>query len=155
MKQASFNWFEMLKNALISREFTFSRIHPCLYLKDGIIVLTYVDDCIIVCNSIKDINNFIDSLKHGPKHGNKTNFDVTDKGDIEKFLGIKITDRGNSDFELSQPFLIDRIIKFLSLKLLGEEIQSRNCMPAAPEILNKSFLANHARRNGSTEQQWE
>ena len=67
---------------------------------------------------MKDIGNFINSLKHGPKHDFKENFDLTNEGDINMFLGIEITNRGNDYFESSQPFLINRIIKFLSLELL-------------------------------------
>ena len=48
LKQASFNWYEKLKTGLIDRGFEPSKIDPCLYLKKGMIVLTYVDDCIIV-----------------------------------------------------------------------------------------------------------
>ena len=50
-----------------------------------ITVLTYDDDCIIVGNNIKYINSFIDSLKNGHEK-----FALTDKGDIDTFLGIKI-----------------------------------------------------------------
>ena len=48
LKQASFNWYEKLKQGLIDRGFTPSQIDPCIYLKEGMIVLTYVDECIIV-----------------------------------------------------------------------------------------------------------
>ena len=84
LKQASFNWFEKLKKGLMDREFVPSAIDPCLYLKKGMIVLTYIDDCIIVGNDMKDIDAFIYSMQHGPE-----NFILTDEGDIDKFLGGK------------------------------------------------------------------
>ena len=59
LKQASLNWFEKLKQGLIDRGFHPSVIDPCLYFKKGMIIITYVDDCIIVSNSMKDINNFL------------------------------------------------------------------------------------------------
>ncbi len=31
------------------------------------IIITYVDDCIIISNSMKDINTFVKSMKDGPK----------------------------------------------------------------------------------------
>ena len=41
-KQASYNWYEKLKKGLEDRGFTKSQVDPCLYLKDGMIVLTYL-----------------------------------------------------------------------------------------------------------------
>jgi hypothetical protein len=80
LKQASLNWFEKLKQGLIDRGFHPSAINPCLYLKKGMIIITYVDDCIIVSNSMKVINTFVTSMKDDPEE-----CDLTDEGDI-KFL---------------------------------------------------------------------
>jgi hypothetical protein len=43
------------------------------------IIITYVDDCIIVSHSMKDINTFVKSMKHGNK-----GYVLTDEGDIKK-----------------------------------------------------------------------
>eukprot|EP00984_Skeletonema_dohrnii_P038098 scaffold40932_cov255-Skeletonema_dohrnii-CCMP3373.AAC.1 len=75
------------------------------------IVLTYVDDCIIVGNSVKEIDEFIKSLQ-----GGKEDFILTDEGNIDKFLGVEIVDRGRGEFEMKQPHLIDRILQSLGLK---------------------------------------
>ena len=48
MKQGSYNWYEKLKKSLFDRGFKLSDIDPCLYIGNGMIILTYVDDCIIV-----------------------------------------------------------------------------------------------------------
>lgn len=134
LKQASFNWFEKLKSALVDRNFTPSKVDPCLYLKRGMAVLTYVDDCIIIGESMTDIDNFIQSLATGDE-----NFTLTDEGSIDKFLGIEITDRGNGTFEMSQPFLIQRIIDELGIGVLGDEIKTRDRTPASSVILDKGL----------------
>jgi hypothetical protein len=67
LKQASLNWFKKLKQGFIDRGFHPSAINPCLFFKKGMIIITYVDDCIIVSNSMKDINTFVKSMKDGPK----------------------------------------------------------------------------------------
>jgi hypothetical protein len=85
LKQASLNWFKKLKQGLIVRGFHPSAINPCLYIKKGLIIITYVDDCIIVSNSMKDFNTFVTSMKDGPEE-----YLLTDEGDINKFLGIEI-----------------------------------------------------------------
>lgn len=110
LKQASLNWFEKLKQGLKDRGFTPSEIDPCLYLKENMVLLTYVDDCIIISPSKDTINRLIASMQSGPE-----NFKLTDEGDVNKFLGVEITRIDDKSFELSQPFLIDRIVGFLGL----------------------------------------
>ena len=74
------------------------------------IVLTYVDDCILVRPSMQKIYAFVKSTEVGPG-----NFMLTDEGDIDKFLGIEINHLDEKRFKISQPFLIDRIISFLNI----------------------------------------
>ena len=74
------------------------------------IIITYVDDCIVVGPSMKDVDGFVTSMKYVSK-----NFVLTDEGDINKFLGIEITQLDDKRFKISQPFLIDRIISFLNI----------------------------------------
>jgi hypothetical protein len=69
------------------------------------IVITYVDDCIIVSNSMKGINIFVKSMKDGSK-----GYVLTDEGDIHNFFGIEIKEITKNKFELSQPFLIEQIV---------------------------------------------
>ena len=85
LKQGSYNWYQKLKSGLEDRNFKASKVDPCLYLSKNMIVLTYVDDCIIVGKSMQEINKLIASLKNGPEK-----FILTDEGDINKFLGIDI-----------------------------------------------------------------
>ena len=74
---------------------------------NGMIILTYADDCIVVGPSMNDINGFFASMNYGSE-----NFVLTNEGDINKFLGIEITQIDDKRFEISQPFPIDRIIYF-------------------------------------------
>jgi hypothetical protein len=108
LKQASLNWSKKLKQGLIHPGFHPSAIDPCLYFKKGMIIITYIDDCIIVSNSMKDINTFVKSIKDGPK-----GYVLTDEGDINNFFGIEIKEITKNKFELSQPFLIEQIVKLL------------------------------------------
>ena len=43
-------------------------------------------------------------------------FELTDEGSIDKYLGVKIDNIDKNSFEMSQPFLIQRIIEFLGLQ---------------------------------------
>jgi len=110
LKQASLNWFEKLKQGLMDRGFRSSAIDPCLYLKVNMILLKYVDDCIIFSPTMESIDRLVQPMHDGPE-----NFKLTDEGNVNKFLGIEITPIDSSSFELSQPFLINRLLQFLGV----------------------------------------
>ena len=62
LKHVSFNWYKKLKTALVDRNFKPSDTDPCLYIGNGMLVLTYIDDCIIVGPKMKEIGAFIQSI---------------------------------------------------------------------------------------------
>jgi hypothetical protein len=135
LKQASLNWFEKLKQGLIDRGFHPSAIDPCLYFKKGMIIITYVDDCIIVSNSMKDIKTFVKSMKDGPK-----GYVLIDEGEINKFLGIEIKEITRHKFELSQQFLIKRIVNLLGLGQNEFDVQTKTKIcPVGKPLLNKDL----------------
>jgi hypothetical protein len=73
-----------LKQGLIDCRFHPSAIDPCLYFKKGMIIMTYIDDCIIISNSMKDINTFVKSIKDGPK-----GYVLADEETYTNFLELK------------------------------------------------------------------
>ena len=66
-----------------------------------------MDDCLVFYKKKKVLLDLIESLKD--------NFNLTDEGDLASFLGIQFKRLDNSNLELSQPHLIQRIIEALSL----------------------------------------
>ncbi len=48
LKQASLNWFKKLKQGLVDQGFTPSKIDPYLYLKENTVLLTYINNSIII-----------------------------------------------------------------------------------------------------------
>jgi hypothetical protein len=110
LKQAAYNWFAKLCNGLMDRGFTQSNIDACIFFGKGCIVLTYVDDCIIVADSMDCIERLITSLHNGTE-----NFILQDEGSIDKYLGVNIEQLNDLSFHLTQPFLIERISAFLGI----------------------------------------
>ena len=110
LKQGSLNWYEKLKEYLVDRDFKPSDIYPCLYTGNGMIILTYVDNSIIFGTSMDRNDSLVKSMRTG-----KENFVLTDKGDINKFLGIEIIQLDAKIFKVSQTFLIDQIVSFLDI----------------------------------------
>jgi hypothetical protein len=59
LKQAGYNWFAKLSNGLEDCVFVPSRVDPCIFFGKGCIVLTYVDNCIVVADSMNWIEELI------------------------------------------------------------------------------------------------
>ena len=68
---------------------------------EDIIVLVYVDDCIILSRDKNTITKFIATLTFGPEK-----FEFTDEGELSKYLGVEIEQLQSGGFSMSQPFLI-------------------------------------------------
>ena len=118
LKSSGHNWFEKLRSGLRDRHFVQSQIDKCVFYREGCIILTCVDDCIIIGKSMEIVNSVIESL-----HVGKEGFKLTDKGILDKYIGVLIEDIDNTSFEMSQPFMIRRIITSLSL----DKHKTRGC----------------------------
>jgi hypothetical protein len=131
LKQAGFNWFKKLKEELITRDFVQSQVDKCVFFQKECIVLTYVDNCIIIGKNMKIVDLVISLLKC-----RRENFDLVNQGSIDKYLGLLIWDIDLSTFKMSQPFLIQHILDFLSLdenKTKGKET------PVGKPLLNRDL----------------
>ena len=82
LKQPGHNWFENLSSALGNLSIKPSKLDPCVFIGDNIIVLVYVDDCLIFPRDKDKINQLIEKLK------NKEKLDLTDEGDFENTLEL-------------------------------------------------------------------
>ncbi len=94
-------------------------------------MLTYVDDCIIVADSMVRIEQLITSLHNGTE-----NFILQDKGSIDKYLGVNIEQLNYSSFHLMQPFLIERISDFLGI---DNGCKNERDTPVGKPLLNKDL----------------
>ena len=84
LKQSGHNWFENLSSALGNLSINPSKVDPCVFIRKDIIVLVYVDNFLIISRDKDKINQLIDKLK------NKDKLDLTDEGDVDKYLGVEI-----------------------------------------------------------------
>jgi len=91
-----------LSSGLQDHGFVQSNIDPCVFFNHNCIVLTYVDNCIIIGDTHDRIDLLIQSLHEGEE-----NFVLNDKESIDKYLGVEIKQQDASSFELTQPFLIE------------------------------------------------
>ena len=129
LKQASSNWYSCLKEALEKRGFKESLADPCVFMKANMVILVYVDDCILIAKHSDIINDFIESLHKGPE-----NFEFTDEGSMDRYLGVDIQKLDNGEFVLRQPFLIQRILSAIGID--PEETNSRP-VPVVGPLLSR------------------
>jgi hypothetical protein len=125
----------------MDRGFRPLEIDPCLYLKANMILLTYADDSIIFSLSMESIDRLVWSMHDGP-----ANFKLTNEGDVNKFLGIKITKIDSSSFELSQPFLINHLLQFLGLCNNSFETNANSSLTPVAKGLLHCDLAGKPRK---------
>jgi hypothetical protein len=111
LKDPGLTWFEYLKARLTKRGFKQSLVEPCMFIKGNLILLVYVDDCVAICPTNEPIAEFIKSMQG--------DYDLTDEGSVSAYLGIQVEckkTRDGSEYHLTQPALIDRIIETIPLK---------------------------------------
>ena len=75
----------MLKAALLDRGFVESVSDPCVYITKELIVLVYVDDCILISKKESAIKDVVQSLHNSPD-----NFGFTEEGLLASYLGFQV-----------------------------------------------------------------
>ena len=110
-KQAGRVWNQYMDKGMRDIGFTPSAFDPCLYYRGSVLFLVYIDDCIVFGPTAGAIDQVIKDLRSSPQQ-----FTVDDQGDVGDFLGIQIKKRDDGSVHLSQPQLIDSIIKDLHLQ---------------------------------------
>ena len=81
-----------------------------MFIGDDVIILVYVDDCLIFLRDKEKIKQFVENLQ------NKEKLDMIDEGDVDKYFGVDI-DR-NKEYKSitsNKKFLIQRAIELAGL----------------------------------------
>jgi hypothetical protein len=131
LKQAGYNWFAKLSNGLQDRGFVPSSVDPCVFFGHKCIVFTYVDDCILIGDLQDRLNALVTSLHDGNK-----NFALQDEGSIDKYLGVGISQVDGTSFQLTQPFLIKRIMQLLGI---DQGKTNKKLTPVGKPLLNNDL----------------
>ena len=127
-KQAGRVWNQYLVKKLVDEVgFTQSKIDECLFYKGGVIYALYTDDSIIAGASKDEVAEVVESIK-------EAGLNVTIEGTLEDFLGVNIDRKDDGTIHLTQPHLIDRILK--DLKMDGEDLKTKSTPAASSRILS-------------------
>lgn len=107
LKQSAKCWNEKLINVFLNVGFSRGLADSCVLkiLKDGewIFLLIYVDDILVAANS-ENHHNFVKLIL-------KNNFDISDMGEVNFYLGIKIEKGIDKYFTISQENYINKIVE--------------------------------------------
>ena len=95
------------------------------------IVLVYLDDCIIISKKGSGVSKRLTkALVNG-----KENFQLTDEGSLDRYLGVEIKKRNDGKVELFQPHLIDRF-----LAVVGQDTNvNEKSTPVTNPLLHKDI----------------
>ena len=86
LNQSAKNWYQFLSAALIKRGLKPTIHDPCVFVGERMVIITYVDDCLIFSPSGSDVaEKMIKYLQQGNE-----NFIFTDQGSIQSYLGMDI-----------------------------------------------------------------
>ena len=102
-----------------------SQVNECVYYRGKTVYIIYTDDSVLAGPEPEEIEQVLKDLK-------KENLEVTDEGNIEDFLGV-IFERKEGKIILSQPYLIEQVIKDLGLN--HEKLLSKPIPAASSKIL--------------------
>jgi hypothetical protein len=69
-------------------------------------------------------------------HNGNENFALQDEGSIDKYLGVEISQVDSSSFQLTQPFLIERITQLLGI---DNGKTNKKLTPVGKPFLNKDL----------------
>ena len=109
-KQGPKVWGDFLHQGLTKASFEQSKVDPCLYYREGLIFLVYIDDCLLLSPSDKLIDQGIHDLCTA-----EPRFNMEDQGAVNDFLGIQVKHKKNGEITLTQPQLIASILNDLHL----------------------------------------
>ena len=133
LRQAAKTWFEHLRDNLIMAEseggygFQQSAIDPCVFYREGIILISWVDDCLIFAVNKETADKLIATLHK--------RFSLTEEDDVSAYLGVQLSINDDDTVSLTQPYLIQRIIDSLGDAITGANTKTT---PAVyKEILHK------------------
>ena len=129
LKDASKTWFDYLRNGLEKRGWVRSEVDECLFTKNGIILVVYVDDAILISPYKSLIQREISSLQN--------EFDLTDDGVLKDYLGTRFVRQPDGSIHLSQPKMIERVLEIVGFDTETERIKRHDTPASNTKILDK------------------
>lgn len=129
-RQAGRVWNLFLVEKLMSIGFERSKVDDCIFYRGNVIYALYVDDSIITGPSKDEIDQVVKDMR-------STGLELTIEGDLADFLGVNIDRKDDGSIHLTQPHLINSILK--DLNMLNDNVKPKDT-PAKVKVLLKRHL---------------
>jgi hypothetical protein len=131
-KQAGRVWNQYLTSKLKNElGFKQSKIDECIFYRGKTLYMLYTDDSLLAGPDNNEIEQIIKDLK-------KAQLNITDEGDIQDFLGVNIDSRPDGSVHLTQPHLIDQILKDLKFPDEGKgKVLDKHTPAKSSEVLKR------------------
>jgi Reverse transcriptase (RNA-dependent DNA polymerase) len=128
LKDAGKTWYDHLRKGLLSRGWRQSEVDSCLFTKGGIILVVYVDDAILISPFKTKIDKEIASLQE--------DYDLTDEGELQDYLGIRFDRRLDGSLKLTQPRMIERVLEIVGLKKDDQHVKLHDTPASEHKLLD-------------------
>ena len=110
-KQVGRVWNKYLHEGLSKIGFVPSKLEPCLYYREKVTLLLNIDYCIMFSPTEKELGKVVKEMRNSSKK-----FRVEDLGDVKHFFGIQVIKHKDGSIKLTQPQLIESILKDLNFQ---------------------------------------
>lgn len=130
LKDAGKTWYDYLKLGLDKRGWKQSQVDSCMFTKDGIILLVYVDDAILISPYKSLIQKKIKSLQE--------NYNLTDHVELKDYLGVRFEQRKYKPIKLSQPKMIERVLQIVGIDPNNPQTHFKNLPASAKKVLDNN-----------------
>jgi hypothetical protein len=131
-RQAGRVWNQHIHDGLLERGYVQSSVDHCVYYNGKTVFLLYVDDGIFAGPDAKEIDALIASLRNDLRYS--TQYNITDEGTLDDYLGVKIQQMTDGRFTLTQPHLIQQILDDLGFK---DNSKTKSTPALATKILHR------------------
>ena len=123
-RQAGQKWSSHLKKGLQECGFSQSKVDECMFYKDTVIFMVYVDDAILLSPHSKAIDASLKDLREWSK--------LTEEGDIADYLGLQVSRLPTGAMALTQPQLITSILHDLNF---SKNTKAKNTPAVSTQLL--------------------
>jgi Reverse transcriptase (RNA-dependent DNA polymerase) len=127
-KQAGLVWNKHLVACLKQVGFTQCEADPCIFIRGEVIYILYADNSSLLGPNPDELDSIIEEMK-------VTGLNLTVEVEISDFLGVKIEHKEDGTIHLTQPHLIDSILKELHLD--RPDTNSKDTPAASSKILGR------------------
>jgi Reverse transcriptase (RNA-dependent DNA polymerase) len=98
-KQAGRVWNKHLHNQLCEMGWQQSEADECVYYRENVVFLVYVDDGILISPQKEGIENALRMIQ--------SKFKISIEGTLSDYVGVNVERTGENEYHLSQPNIIN------------------------------------------------